>query len=87
MSTLTLQRGEKDPDLSDKVPEVKSSLALQQEPKPVENILLENDSTIYIDEDTETYYETFINYLKSFRYPYSLYNSKKTPLSPPGLEG
>ena len=35
MSTLTLQRGEKDPDLSDKVPEVKSSIALQQEPKPV----------------------------------------------------
>jgi hypothetical protein len=35
MSTLTLKRGEKDPDLSDKVAEVKSSFALQQEPAPV----------------------------------------------------
>ena len=35
MSTLTLQRGEKDPDLSDKVAEVKTSLALQKEPAPV----------------------------------------------------
>ena len=33
MSTLTLQRGEKDPDLSDKVPEVKTSFTLQQEIK------------------------------------------------------
>ena len=31
MSTLTLQRGEKDPDLSDTVPEVKTSIALQRE--------------------------------------------------------
>ena len=36
MSTLTLQRGEKDPDLSDKVAEVKTSFTLQQETKPVE---------------------------------------------------
>ena len=35
MSTLTLQRGEKAPDLSDKVTEVKSSFALQQKPAPV----------------------------------------------------
>ena len=45
MSTLTLQRGEKDPDLSDKVPEVKSSLALQQEPKPVEKPVTKKTTT------------------------------------------